>query len=634
MYRINKGDLVRDNFEFKTKSNNYLGISLKDEKQATKFLYRLSEGERNFEFFRSNTLDFVSFGFNKLRQGSHIGLPYSYFAQSKTEIFELTPASGFQYFLGQKISLDDINQKLSVESQEKFYESLVLSDDAKLFGLGREVANTDNFIKSILDRLVEFISLSGAYMYSYIKTRVYKMQFFQRRKVFVLSGLFAFSVIFETIDVQACQMGLDCCTGSIEFYDKMLERNKLLREVLINGHKLVDSNGNYLKQPVYLPFTNFFFYTNFMGIKLTDRREFCQKQLDLMITKLNAQMENDEQKSKKSELIKENDQTQPHGDEELKILKLIRLKLETFFFDLLIKHEILNHFLILSIKLLLPKFERIKSLGKHLPKWSDPNGIYYRLPEHYKKRQVDFLNTLPKPVHYKPSEKLYEVDHEHGVKKRIQDTPIVVLYPTQSKLGIWGGEGVVAGYKRPEQTGYKRPQYLTTKLWRPKVLKLIFYSEILDQNYALTCTRRTLELIEEAKGFDNYILKTHEVDLKSDIGMQLKREMLIRLAKKDTDLYPQDQKKQEIIYNRYKEFVIPIEEAEWVGLKPWEAVNKLKKIEEEKQKISIRPLKAVFAEETIEKLSSGDFDIEKALPKAKEKSIFKKIMEENFTKKK
>lgn len=36
---------------------------------------------------------------------------------------------------------------------------------------------------------------------------------------------------------------------------------------------------------------------------------------------------------------------------------------------------------------------------------------------------------------------------------------------------------------------------------------MIFYSEILDQYYALTCTRRTLDLIEEAKGFDNYILK-------------------------------------------------------------------------------------------------------------------------------
>lgn len=38
-------------------------------------------------------------------------------------------------------------------------------------------------------------------------------------------------------------------------------------------------------------------------------------------------------------------------------------------------------------------------------------------------------------------------------------------------------------------------------------MKMIFYSEILDKYYALTCTRRAIGLIEEAQGFDNYILK-------------------------------------------------------------------------------------------------------------------------------
>ncbi len=67
-------------------------------------------------------------------------------------------------------------------------------------------------------------------------------------------------------------------------------------------------------------------------------------------------------------------------------------------------------------KLLLPKFERIKSIGLQIPKWTDPNSIYFRLPEHYKKQQREFLNTLPKPVHYREPEKLYDVDIEHGVK--------------------------------------------------------------------------------------------------------------------------------------------------------------------------------------------------------------------------
>lgn len=36
MYRISQGDIIRDRFEFKTKTGSYLGISLKDEQEARK----------------------------------------------------------------------------------------------------------------------------------------------------------------------------------------------------------------------------------------------------------------------------------------------------------------------------------------------------------------------------------------------------------------------------------------------------------------------------------------------------------------------------------------------------------------------------------------------------------------------
>ena len=38
----------------------------------------------------------------------------------------------------------------------------------------------------------------------------------------------------------------------------------------------------------------------------------------------------------------------------------------------------------------------------------------------------------------------------------LQDTPIDVLYPKQAKLGLWGGEGIVPGYIRPYQSGFRR----------------------------------------------------------------------------------------------------------------------------------------------------------------------------------
>lgn len=302
-------------------------------------MYRLSEAERSFEYFRSNTIDFVSFGFNKLKQGSHIGLPPSYFAKSISDLPKLTPNGGFQYVVGQNVLSNDLNQNLSEEIVQKFYESLVLSDDAKLFGLAREIAKTDNFMLSSLDRLIELICLCGAYIYSYAKTRAYKMQYLQRRRVFVLSGLFALTVIlsskffiakvFESIiDFQACQMGLDCCMGSVEFYEKMIQRNKVLREILINGHKLIDSNGNFLKQPVYLPLTDYYFYTNFMGLKLTDRKETCKRYLDEMIIKLDSKIGTNDTKTEQFD--QDNSQIKTNS-KEIKLFKTIKLKLESFF---------------------------------------------------------------------------------------------------------------------------------------------------------------------------------------------------------------------------------------------------------------------------------------------------------------
>jgi large subunit ribosomal protein L28 len=93
-------------------------------------------------------------------------------------------------------------------------------------------------------------------------------------------------------------------------------------------------------------------------------------------------------------------------------------------------------------------------------------------------------------------------------RKRVQNAAPVALFPKEARLGIWGGEGIIFGYLRPKnQRGFTRPQHLATKLWRPRLLKLLFYSEITNKYYSLTCTRRTLNLIEEAQGFDNYILK-------------------------------------------------------------------------------------------------------------------------------
>lgn len=124
------------------------------------------------------------------------------------------------------------------------------------------------------------------------------------------------------------------------------------------------------------------------------------------------------------------------------------------------------------------------------------------------------------------------------------------------------------------------------------------YSEILDTKFAVTVTARTLDLIDAAYGFDFYILKTPEEDLCSKFGMDLKRGMLLRLARQDPQLHPDNPQKRAAIFDKYKEFVIPEAEAEWVGLTLDEAVEKQRLLEEKDP----TPLFKVYVEELIGQL--------------------------------
>lgn len=69
-------------------------------------------------------------------------------------------------------------------------------------------------------------------------------------------------------------------------------------------------------------------------------------------------------------------------------------------------------------------------------------------------------------------------------------------------------------------------------------------------------TQRTMILIDMMKGFDDYILRTPMEDLKSQLGLDLRRKMLIALAKKD--YYPDDHDKHEYISQKYQDCVIPV----------------------------------------------------------------------------
>lgn len=212
------------------------------------------------------------------------------------------------------------------------------------------------------------------------------------------------------------------------------------------------------------------------------------------------------------------------------------------------------------------------------------------------------INALPKPYldyleksreprervqDYPPETKYldYNQDYETGYVYRVPDQPIPVVMPPASEKGLWGGLGMVEGFDKP-----KRLKPRIARVWHPTIEKHTFYSEILDVHINIEVTERTLELIDKCEGFDNYILKTPVQDLNSEFGRRLQHKMLLALAISDRDY----------VKAKYKDFIKPIDEISWHGLKEHEALIKFKwmRIEE-----SIEPpLKLTYARELIDKL--------------------------------
>lgn len=259
----------------------------------------------------------------------------------------------------------------------------------------------------------------------------------------------------------------------------------------------------------------------------------------------------------------------------------------------------------------------IEKLKKGLWPWN--KGIRSRLPDFFKDHYLERFCLTPTPVHYHPNPKKYKID-SNNVKTKIPEVPIPIIFPKESDEGLWGGEGIVMGWRK-RQNKFMKPKSL--RVWKPLLVRRVFYSEILDQYLAITVTLRTLDLVDDLCGFDNYILKTRIVDLHSKLGMRLKRAMLQTLI--DKSMYQDDKEKQDYIYEKYKEFLIPREHIEWLGLTLPEAEMKQKLLEEEEEQKSITPLKYIFAENLLSELHKEELEKQEKEEKEKSKGLFAKL---------
>lgn len=209
------------------------------------------------------------------------------------------------------------------------------------------------------------------------------------------------------------------------------------------------------------------------------------------------------------------------------------------------------------------------------------------LPRHYKSRCLEYMLREPTPVHWFPDSQKYKLD-----KKPVQNHPVQVRYPVQCNKGLWGGEGIIEALTKRKIYSTRVP-----RVYFPQIYNRALYSEILDQWFTVPVTMRAMYLIDDAYGLDNYILGTHERDLNSKLGMDLKRTLLVTLAKQS--LYPDNPEKREKILKKYEKYIIPLEEAEWVGLSIEEALQKAKDIQAARPVV---PPKEIFTKQLVEKM--------------------------------
>ncbi|TKR72013.1 hypothetical protein L596_019536 [Steinernema carpocapsae] len=247
-------------------------------------------------------------------------------------------------------------------------------------------------------------------------------------------------------------------------------------------------------------------------------------------------------------------------------------------------------------------WDKAERIQRNKEIWDNPESIVHRLPSHYQQRYWKNVLSDAASVHYRPPTSRLYWDTERLVEYEAENYPIIGYHPPEADNGLWANETVVKGYyeSRPYTKKKVLPRHWVPRFWFPYVKDVILYSEVLDKFFKITVTERACRKIDDAFGLDLYLLSTPEIDVNSKLGMTIKREILLTLAR--GDYYPEHEERREYICRKYEEHVIPMEEAEWVGLTLNEACRKQQDLEDNTRP---KPLKYKFEAELVEKLRQG-----------------------------
>lgn len=220
------------------------------------------------------------------------------------------------------------------------------------------------------------------------------------------------------------------------------------------------------------------------------------------------------------------------------------------------------------------------------------------LPEAYLKFYKEWQEE-PSPVHFIPKEGRFERNPLTGEVRPIQNVPVPVRIPPEMHTGIWGGEFIIKGFQKRNQTRRRVPHF-----WMPNLKTSVVHSKILDKHMSVIITNRTIDLIHQHYGFDKYLLETKANDLTTLVALKLKKKILSELQA-GCPTYNDRPAQQKDILDEFRHFIDDYtpDELDWFGLTVGEAMNKRK---DEIRAANIKvPLKHEYRQRLIQQLKEA-----------------------------
>jgi hypothetical protein len=222
-------------------------------------------------------------------------------------------------------------------------------------------------------------------------------------------------------------------------------------------------------------------------------------------------------------------------------------------------------------------------------------GLKKNMPQHYKEYYSTWRQGPREHIHSRPKVASFEKD-EWGEIHPVQNPRIHVIYPEQFHQGLWGGEGVVKGMLKRKDGTHRNFEPPAAKYWWPTLFEGVVHSEILGRHIEMVVTKRGVRLVDEAAGFDSYLLSTPVNEVYATGLLRLKRELLLALASPGLP---------DSLVTKYNRFALPFEEADWHGLTMADARKKQSRINASLELAAKVPDKVVFRQQLVEELRAG-----------------------------